>query len=63
MFINFRARKISRGIRKLTRTPTLINKKLGSTNLEFLSKHAQENYEQRKKRTCYAFGPVNKYYL
>ena len=34
MVVNFRARGISRGARKLARTPTLIKKKYGS--LEFV---------------------------
>jgi hypothetical protein len=36
MVINFRTRRISRGIRKLTRTPTLIKKKLKTWCFFFL---------------------------
>jgi hypothetical protein len=37
MVVNFRAREISRGARKLTRTPTLIIKNLLEGNLKILN--------------------------
>jgi hypothetical protein len=38
MIVNFRVREISRGARKLTRTPTLIIKKIAIFNF-FKNKH------------------------
>ena len=50
MFVNFRVREISRGARKLTRTPTLIKKNIIKQFLMILTEKPPEKKKQKKNR-------------
>ena len=48
MVVNFRVREISRGARKLTRTPTLIKKNIIKQFLMILTEKPPEKKNKRK---------------
>jgi len=55
MILNFKAREISRGVRNLTRTPTLIIKKNNNNNMIDIKLNSSQlniNLELQIRRLC-----------